>query len=135
VHDFIIAQQDKAISFAGYSRILPAGLFEDLRFGAINCHGGRPPEYRGASPVPWQIINGETYGVVYVLKMTAGIDDGPVLAERRYEISPEETARHVTEKVCAIFETIVPDAVESFALCRPLEERPQSDQHALMSDN
>ena len=97
---------------AGYSKILPGALFEQLRLGGVNCHGGKLPEYRGASPIPWQILRGETSGAAYVLRMTPGIDDGPVLATESYTIEPHDTARSVTDKVTAIFGRIVPDVVQ-----------------------
>lgn len=110
---------------AGYSRILPATLFEPLKYGGINCHGGRLPAYRGASPIPWQIIRGETSGRAYVLRMTSGIDDGPILASEPYTIEPEETARHITDKVTRIFSRIVPDVVARFAEGRAPTGEPQ----------
>ena len=96
---------------AGYSKILPLSLFQAMPYGAVNCHGGRLPEYRGASPIPWQFINDEKYGVAYILKMTEGIDDGPILAQGRYEITEDDTARSVTDKVSNIFRKIVPEVV------------------------
>lgn len=100
---------------AGYSKILPGALFENLPLGGINCHGGRLPEYRGASPIPWQILRGETHGAAYMLRMTPGIDDGPVLASEPYSIEPTDTARTVTDKVTAIFSRIVPEVVQLYA--------------------
>jgi len=110
---------------AGYSKILPAALFEPLKYGGINCHGGRLPAYRGASPIPWQLIQGETSGRAYVLRMTSGIDDGPILASEPYTIEPEDTARHVTDKVTSIFSRIVPNVVAQFAEGRPPAGEPQ----------
>lgn len=110
---------------AGYSKILPLALFEPLRYGGINCHGGRLPAYRGASPIPWQIIQGETAGRAYVLRMTSGIDDGPILASEPYTIEPEDTARNVTDKVTAIFSRIIPQVVAQIAEGRPLAGEPQ----------
>jgi methionyl-tRNA formyltransferase len=115
---------------AGYSKILPAALFSPLPLGAINCHGGKLPEYRGASPIPWQILRGETAGAAYVLKMTAGIDDGPVLASEPYQIGPDDTARTVTDKVTAIFSRIVPAVVEAYAHGRPPAGTAQSETGA-----
>ena len=54
----------------------------------INCHGGRLPRYRGIS-IPWQIINGETFGSCYILKMQEGIDDGEIYFEKEYSIDPK----------------------------------------------
>lgn len=115
---------------AGYSKILPADLFASLPFGAINCHGGKLPEYRGASPVPWQIIRGETDGAAYVLRMTAGIDDGPILASESYSIASEDTARTVTDKVTAIFSRMIPGVVRAFADGNPPVGRPQQEAGA-----
>ena len=115
---------------AGYSKILPAALFEPLKLGGINCHGGRLPQYRGASPIPWQIIQGETVGAAYVLRLTAGIDDGPVLATEPYSIDAADTARRVTDKVTAIFSRIVPEVVQAFAHGRAPAGVPQSEEGA-----
>ena len=111
---------------AGYSKILPAALFAPLPLGGINCHGGRLPQYRGASPIPWQILRGETGGAAYVLRLTPGIDDGPVLASEGYTIKPDDTARTVTDKVTAIFSRIVPDVVQLYANGTPPAGEPQS---------
>lgn len=119
------ARRPDLLVCAGYSKILPAALFEPLPLGGINCHGGKLPEYRGASPIPWQIIRGETAGAAYVLRLTPGIDDGPVLASEPYTIEPSDTARAVTDKVTAIFSRIVPDVVRQFADGRPPAEHPQ----------
>lgn len=100
---------------AGYSKILPLELFSELPLGGINCHGGKLPEYRGASPIPWQIINGEKEGAAYILKLTEGIDDGPILAKGKYIISMSDTARDVTDKVLDIFERILPEVVKMFS--------------------
>ncbi len=115
---------------AGYSKILPGALFEPLRFGGINCHGGKLPEYRGASPIPWQIINGETAGAAYMLKMTPGIDDGPVLMSEPYTIEPHDTARSVTDKVTSIFSRIVPATVQLFVDGHPPSGTPQDESAA-----
>jgi methionyl-tRNA formyltransferase len=119
------AHRPELLVCAGYSRILPGALFEPLPLGGINCHGGKLPEYRGASPIPWQIIRGETAGAAYVLRLTAGIDDGPVLASEPYTIEPTDTARTVTDKVTAIFSRIVPDVVRQCADGRPPAGEPQ----------
>lgn len=124
----IRAQRLDLLVCAGYSKILPASLFEPMPHGGINCHGGKLPEYRGASPIPWQILRGETSGAAYVLRMTAGIDDGPVLATESYSIEPHDTARSVTDKVTAIFSRIVPDVVQMYVDGRPPAGTPQAGE-------
>lgn len=128
--EFLRDQELDLLVCAGYSKILPGELFEHLPHGAINCHGGRLPEYRGASPIPWQIINGESYGIANILRMTEGIDDGPILAQGRYEIEEHDTARSVTDKVSAIFRQIVPDVVECYARGEIPAGTPQDEKYA-----
>lgn len=127
---YVHALKPDLLVCAGYSKILPEALFAPFPCGGINCHGGRLPQYRGASPIPWQIINGESQGTAYLLTLTPGIDDGPILAQEHYSIGPDETAREVTDKVTAIFERIVPDVVEQFAHGGKLEGIPQSKEGA-----
>ena len=51
--------EPELILATGYSKIMPSSLLDIPRYGILNAHGGKLPEYRGASPIPWQIINGE----------------------------------------------------------------------------
>ena len=95
----------------GYSKILPAELLESVALGGVNCHAGRLPEYRGASPIPWQILNGEKFGELNVLRMTAGIDDGPVLAKHSYLIGPDDDAESVMETVTQLTNVALPTVV------------------------
>ena len=125
---YVHAQGPAFLMCAGYSKILPPELFGPMPLGGINCHGGRLPAYRGASPIPWQILNGERSGAAYVLRMTAGIDDGPILASEPYTIDAEDTARHVTDKVTAIFGRIVPKVVRLVADGNPPAGEPQQGE-------
>jgi len=99
---------------SGFNLILPSNLLSIPKYGGINCHAGRLPEYRGASVIPWQIINGEIEGEAYVLEMTKGIDDGDILAKEAYSIDKHETSRHIVKKVNSIFANLIPQVVESY---------------------
>ncbi len=88
---------------AGYARILGRDLLSVPRLGTINLHGGRLPEYRGGSPVNWQIINGEEHGACSILYADEGIDTGDVLAAEPYEIGPDTTAGEATARTLEIF--------------------------------
>lgn len=91
----------------GYSKMIPKALLSIPEIGFFNCHGGLLPEYRGASPIPWQIINGELKGAAYVLKMTGGIDDGPYILSKEYSIDQSDDATSLTVKVNKIFIDLV----------------------------
>ncbi|MCI0652580.1 MAG: methionyl-tRNA formyltransferase, partial [Planctomycetes bacterium] len=80
------------IVLAGYARILRRPLWSIPPRGTINLHGGLLPHYRGASPINWQIINGEPVGGCAILYVDDGIDTGAVLCRRTYQIGGDMTA-------------------------------------------
>jgi methionyl-tRNA formyltransferase len=71
-----------------YDRILPADFIAG--FGrALNLHNGPLPRYRGVSPINWALKNEERSHGVTIHEITAGIDDGPIVAHVQYSIYPE----------------------------------------------
>lgn len=111
----------------GYDKILPQKIINLPALNTLNCHGGKLPYYRGASPIPWQIINGEKEGEAYVLQMTTGIDDGPVIASKKYSIDKTDTAKDITEKVNSIFAELVPEVIKQYSLGLPPPINPQPE--------
>lgn len=81
----------------GYRRILKPALLALPRYGCINLHAGKLPEYRGSSPMNWALINGEHAFTLSVIRLEAGIDTGPVLAEKRFAINDRHTIRDLHE--------------------------------------
>jgi len=82
-----------------YGRILPEGFLQAFPKGAINVHFSLLPKYRGAAPVNWAIVNGETKTGVTTMQMDAGLDTGAILLQRESEISAAETAPELMEKL------------------------------------
>ena len=113
---------------AGFSKLLPEDILSIPLHGAINCHAGRLPEYRGASPIPWQILNGETSGFCYILKMQKGIDDGGIYFEQEYSIGEHDNATSISKCVNEIFRSAVPRVVKQIlAGTAKLVEQKQSN--------
>lgn len=75
-----------------YGRILPESFLAAYSNGAINVHFSLLPKYRGAAPVNWAIVNGETQTGVTTMRMNAGLDTGDMLLQKVIEIGDEETA-------------------------------------------
>lgn len=75
-----------------YGRILPVSFLESFPKGAINLHFSLLPKYRGAAPVNWAIVRGETKTGVTTMKMDVGLDTGDVLQQLETEILEDETA-------------------------------------------
>lgn len=96
---------------AGYSTIFRLPLLGLPVLGTLNLHAGRVPEYRGGSPLNWQIINGEPAAGLSVLWTGEGIDDGPVVCETRLPIGPEATIATLHVDANAAFGPLTVEAV------------------------
>jgi methionyl-tRNA formyltransferase len=82
-----------------YSMILPAPVLGVPRGGCVNLHGGLLPHYRGGHVMQWAIINGEAETGVTLHYMDEGVDTGPVVAEHRFRIEPEDDAASIRLKL------------------------------------
>lgn len=92
---------------SGYNQIINNNIISIPNLGAINLHGGRLPNYKGGSPINWQIINGETEGACTILFVDEGIDTGDIICEESFSIGPNETAGEIQEKVLQIFPSLL----------------------------
>jgi methionyl-tRNA formyltransferase len=81
---------DLIVSVAA-SQIFKEPLLAIPRLGCVNIHGALLPRYRGMLPSFWTLFNGEREGGVTVHYMNAGIDDGGIIAQRRFPIQPNDT--------------------------------------------
>ena len=77
---------------AAYGQILPASLLNAPRLGTLNVHASLLPRHRGPAPIEWAILSGDAETGVTIMQMDAGVDTGPILAEARTPIDPDETA-------------------------------------------
>lgn len=75
-----------------YGKILPAPVLNLPPLGAINVHGSLLPSYRGAAPIQWAVINGETETGITIIQMDEGMDTGDILLTAPVSIGPQETA-------------------------------------------
>ncbi|MBI4459534.1 MAG: methionyl-tRNA formyltransferase, partial [Acidobacteria bacterium] len=69
------------------------------RYGCINLHASLLPAYRGAAPIQWAVVNGETKTGLTTMLMDPGMDTGPILLQWETEIAPEETAVALAERL------------------------------------
>lgn len=95
-----------------YGQILKPEALATTRLGGINLHGSLLPRYRGAAPVQWALLRGETTTGVTVIHMTPRLDGGPVLAVRQTEIEDTETAGELEARLAEIGVAPTLEAVE-----------------------
>jgi len=82
----------RAMVIVGYGQIIPQNVIDLVPLGIINVHASLLPKYRGAGPIQWSIVNGETRTGVTTMRIDAGLDTGDMLLKRETEIAPEENA-------------------------------------------
>lgn len=80
-------------------RMLPEAVWNHPPMGTINLHGSLLPQYRGAAPINWAIINGEKETGVTTFKLKHEIDTGNILLQQRIPIKNEETAGELHDKM------------------------------------
>ena len=85
-----------------YGEILRPETLATARLGGINLHGSLLPKYRGAAPVQWAILRGETETGNSIIQMTPGLDAGPCLAQQRTPIDPDEDAEQLETRLAAM---------------------------------
>jgi methionyl-tRNA formyltransferase len=88
----ITSLKPEIIVLVAYGQILPQAVLDIPKFGCLNVHPSLLPKYRGASPVASAILGGDKETGVTIMLMDAGMDTGPILAQRMADIYPTETA-------------------------------------------
>jgi methionyl-tRNA formyltransferase len=96
---------------AGYSSIFSKKLLSLPQFGCINLHAGKLPNYRGGSPLNWQIINGEKKIGLSVIALDEGIDSGPVYSEILFDYQVGETIADLHLKANSFFPQMLEEAI------------------------
>jgi len=84
---------------AAYGKIIPPEVLAVPKHGFLNLHPSLLPKYRGAAPVNWALIEGETETGVSIMRLDEGMDTGPIYRQLRVPIRPEETAAELSERL------------------------------------
>jgi len=85
-----------------FGQILPKDILETPKFGAINVHGSLLPNYRGAAPIQWAVINGEKVTGITTMYMDEGLDTGDMILKKELEIGEEETAGELYDRMAML---------------------------------
>lgn len=84
---------------AAYGLILPQPVLDAPRLGCFNLHGSLLPRWRGAAPIQRAIMAGDAVTGVQVMRMTAGLDEGPICLSEPIAIRPDDTARTLHDRM------------------------------------
>ena len=100
------------IVVAAYGRILPEDILSTPTYGSINVHSSVLPKYRGAAPINWAILNGDSVTGVTIMYMAKELDAGDVILCRETAIDPDEDAQTLTARLAALGADALAEAVE-----------------------
>ena len=110
-----------------YGQILPKEVLELPKYHCINLHASLLPAYRGAAPIQWVILNGETKTGVTAQQMAEGLDTGDMLVKKEIAIGAEETAEELYERLSELcVETLTEETLEQLE-AGTLQGTPQDD--------
>ncbi len=124
--------QPDVIAVAAYGRILHAPILQLPPMGCVNVHGSLLPRYRGAAPVQWAVINGETETGITTMLMDEGMDTGAMLLQEKLEILPEDTAGTLAPRLAALGGRLLIDTLTQLK-AGTLPPTKQDDQQATMA--
>ncbi len=100
------------IVVAAYGQILTQKLLDVPKIMPINVHGSLLPKYRGAAPIQWAIINGETETGITIMKMDAGMDTGPILLQKALRIDPFENFGNLYNRMAKLGAEALLEAID-----------------------
>lgn len=101
------------IVVTAYGQILPKEVLELPKYGCINIHASLLPKYRGAAPINWVILNGETETGVTSMQMGEGLDTGDMLIKRATEIGADETYEELYARLAVMGGEVLAETLEA----------------------
>lgn len=127
--DSLLEMAPEFIVVVAYGRILPESVLNVPSIGCVNLHASLLPNYRGAAPINWAIINGDKETGVSTMFMDAGLDTGPVLLEKKVEIADDDTTATLGVKLSTVGARLLAETIDGL-LEGKLEPRPQDGKKA-----
>jgi methionyl-tRNA formyltransferase len=128
--DFLSQVRDLApdlLIVAAYGQILSQELLDIPQIMPINVHGSLLPAYRGAAPIQWAIMQGDTKTGITIMKMDAKTDTGPMLLQKAMAIESEETFGELYERMAVLGATLLVQALDELHR-GTLKPRSQPDE-------
>lgn len=120
------ALKPELIVVAAYGKILPKEILDLPRLGCINVHSSLLPRYRGAAPINWAILNGETETGVTIMYMAEGLDTGDIISQRATAIDPDETVESLHDRLALLGAELLGETVAAIG-AGTAQRVPQND--------
>lgn len=120
---------------AAFGQLLSQENLDIPKYGCINVHGSLLPKYRGAAPIQWSVIDGETVTGVTTMMTDIGMDTGDILLQAETAIDPNETAGELYDRLAALGASLLHttlSALEAGTLPRRKQEEAQATKCVLL---
>lgn len=101
------------IIVVAYGQILPQSVLDLPKHGCINIHASLLPEYRGAAPIQWCVLDGKTETGVTSMQMEAGLDTGDMLIKKSLPIGENETASELHDRLSELGAKVLTETVSA----------------------
>ena len=120
------------IVVVAFGQILSQEILDLPKFGAINVHASLLPKYRGAAPIEWSLINGETVTGITTMQMDAGLDTGDILLKTEVEISAEMILPQLREKLQDAGAKLLVETLKQIKNLKPVKQDNALSNYAPM---
>lgn len=115
-----------------YGKILPKEILDIPKFGCINIHASLLPEYRGAAPIQWSIIDGKKKTGITTMLMDEGLDTGDILKQYELPIADDETGGSLFDKLAILGGEAIADTIANFDSITPTPQGEATTEYAKM---
>jgi methionyl-tRNA formyltransferase len=132
VQELLSSYSADFIVIIAYGQIIPAHLLTIPKFGWINLHASLLPKYRGAAPINWAIVNGESRTGLTTMRIDAGMDTGDILLQRAFEIDAKETAPELSIRLSEAGAPLMAETLRGLAAGK-ITPRPQDHSQATLA--
>jgi methionyl-tRNA formyltransferase len=119
-----------AMIVVGYGQIIPQNVIDLAPLGIINVHASLLPKYRGAGPIQWSIVNGETRTGVTTMRIDAGLDTGDMLLKAETDIGPEENSVELGRRLSVMGADLLVETVARLRDIVPEKQDPAQATYA-----
>lgn len=123
LNQHLLTAQPQLIITASYGRLIPVEVLHGPRFGWLNVHFSLLPRWRGAAPVQWALLEGDTVTGISIFKLDKGMDTGPIYLQEEVEIGPLDTTTDLLTRMSVIAGMRIMGVVEEIR--KGIKPKPQ----------